>query len=132
LELQSTTEEFRRLHQERQDLLSKWEGAIQTMKRRDDEIQQNQLEYQRLKDEIDAKRTTIDEKQRELEEQQETNDTLQLKIETGERSITRVKTEQMDAKQDLTSFQDELDMLKLTLNKGIFYLISKFMTTSVK
>jgi chromosome segregation ATPase len=118
LELQSTTEEFRRLHQERQELLEQWENAIQTMKRRDDEIQQNEVAYQRLKDEIEEKRSLIDEKQRQLDEQAALNDEIQQKIETSERNIARLKMEQIDDKNNLGAFQDELDMLKLTLNKG--------------
>jgi coiled-coil domain-containing protein 39 len=34
IELDKTTEAFRQLHQERQDLISQWEGAVKTMQKR--------------------------------------------------------------------------------------------------
>jgi hypothetical protein len=38
IELDKTAEDFRHLHSERQDLVTQWEQAIETMKRRDEAI----------------------------------------------------------------------------------------------
>ncbi|KAI9145955.1 hypothetical protein BKA69DRAFT_313803 [Paraphysoderma sedebokerense] len=49
IELERTTEAFKKIHEERQMLLQQWEAAINTMKERDESIMKAQEQYQKLK-----------------------------------------------------------------------------------
>jgi hypothetical protein len=49
MEVERIAEEFRKLHQERQDLLDQWEQSITSMRQRDQEIFDAQERYQMLK-----------------------------------------------------------------------------------
>ena len=49
IELDKTTQAFKRLHMERQDLIDQWENAIKTMQKRDMDIQDSQNRYQKSK-----------------------------------------------------------------------------------
>ena len=49
IELDKTTEEFKRLHRERHDLIAQWEAAIDNMKKRDQDILDAQGRYQGTK-----------------------------------------------------------------------------------
>lgn len=63
IELDKTTNEFKRLHQERQALIGQWESAIQVMNKRDIEIEQYQAHISDQKDRIRQLQSEIDEKQ---------------------------------------------------------------------
>jgi chromosome segregation ATPase len=63
IELDKTTNEFKRLHQERQSLINQWENAIQAMNKRDVEIQDSQAFFVEQKERIRLLSSEIDEKQ---------------------------------------------------------------------
>ena len=52
IELENTTEAFKQLHQERQDLIHQWEEAVTTMAKRDEDIDGCQNNYRAQKIEI--------------------------------------------------------------------------------
>ena len=49
IELDKTTEAFKSLHQERQDLIDQWENSIRTMQKKDEDILNAQARYSELK-----------------------------------------------------------------------------------
>jgi coiled-coil domain-containing protein 39 len=49
IELDKTTEAFKKLHMERQELIQQWENAIKTMQKRDQDITDAQERYQNTK-----------------------------------------------------------------------------------
>ena len=49
IELDKTTEAFKNLHQERQDLINQWENSIKTMQKKDQDIANAQAKYGELK-----------------------------------------------------------------------------------
>ena len=118
LELSRTAENFRKLHQERQNLLKQWESAVQTMRKRDEEITEAQTIYERNRDESQSKRVSIMQEKELLDIQTDSNEQLSRKIELLDRSVAKSKTTFTETKTDLEHFQDELSTLKMTLQKS--------------
>ncbi|KAJ3041458.1 Coiled-coil domain-containing protein 39, partial [Rhizophlyctis rosea] len=119
IELDKTTEEFKRLHRERQELIAQWEGAIDNMRKRDQDIVDAQGRYQGTKEEIKQKQAVIDEKQRFLDEQHAANGETEKKIGVLDRNVSRFRQEQADATASMAQFQDEVEVLRNTLNKSM-------------
>ncbi|KAJ1562136.1 Coiled-coil domain-containing protein 39 [Cladochytrium tenue] len=89
IELDKTTEAFRRLHLERQDLILQWEAAIKSMQKRDQEIEELQEKYQFTKDDIVTKQKVVAEKQAFLDQQQKDNEETERKITLCDRNKRR-------------------------------------------
>ena len=116
LELDRCTDMFRQLHSERQDLIRKWEEAVHTMQQRDKDIEEAQRKHRDLDQEADHKMAIVDEKQKFLDERVEKNHELEKKIEHSDRLVAKYRMEQQGSESSLRSFQDELDIIRNTLN----------------
>ncbi|TPX65201.1 hypothetical protein SpCBS45565_g05309 [Spizellomyces sp. 'palustris'] len=125
IELDKTTEAFKKLHQERQELIQQWESAIENMRKRDQDIINAQNEYQVLKDEIRNKQKIIDEKQAFLDQQHQNNSETEKRIGLTERQVSKSRLEQHQANASLVQFQDEVDVLRNTLNKTATDLVNR-------
>ncbi|KAJ3392845.1 hypothetical protein HDU84_003329 [Entophlyctis sp. JEL0112] len=117
IELDKTTESFKRLHLERQDLIQQWESAISTMQKRDSEIVQLQEKYQSTKEEIAEKGKIISEKQAFLDMQLSNNAETEKTIALFDRQVCKLRMDLSEATTSLSQFQDEVDMLKSNLSK---------------
>ncbi|ORZ29268.1 hypothetical protein BCR44DRAFT_224475 [Catenaria anguillulae PL171] len=91
MEVERIAVEFRQLHQERQELLSQWEAAISTMRKRDVQIEQAQERYEGLKTEEVEKQEKINERQRQLDEKLETKAEIEKSIQTLDRHVAKLK-----------------------------------------
>ncbi|KAI9007353.1 coiled-coil domain-containing 39-like protein [Gaertneriomyces semiglobifer] len=125
IELDKTTEAFRQLHQDRQDLIHQWESTIRRMQQRDTEIAQAQETFRELKEEIMNKQKTLNEKQEFLEQQHEANTETEKNIALAERNVAKIRSEQQQSQQSLLEFRDELDVLRSTLNKTAADLVNR-------
>ncbi|KAL7749405.1 Coiled-coil domain-containing protein 39 [Sorochytrium milnesiophthora] len=117
IELEKTTEEFRRMHRDRQDLLTQWESAVDTMKQRDEEIVTAQEHYQKLRDEIRQKQAQIEEKQKFLDSQLAANTETEKKLESLDRIVSSLRLNQQHAGTALSNYQDEVDAIKTHLSR---------------
>ncbi|KAI8853033.1 hypothetical protein BC829DRAFT_414156 [Chytridium lagenaria] len=119
IELDKTTEEFKRLHMERQDLINQWETALRTMQNRDHDITDSQDRYQKSKDDIKDKQSIIDEKQAFLDNQLQNNIELEKRIGVLDRTVSkfRFRAELSQEQSHFSQFQDDVDVLRTTLNK---------------
>ncbi|KAJ3209310.1 Coiled-coil domain-containing protein 39 [Dinochytrium kinnereticum] len=117
IELDKTTEDFKRIHQERQELINQWETALKTMQKRDEDITDSQDRYQKSKDNIRDKQAVIDEKQAFLDNQLQNNTEMEKKIGLLDRSVSKFRAELGQEQNQLTQFQDDVDVLRTTLNK---------------
>ncbi|ORY38857.1 hypothetical protein BCR33DRAFT_741348 [Rhizoclosmatium globosum] len=117
IELDKTTEAFKRLHIERQDLIQQWENAIATMQKRDQEILELQDKYQSTKEELAGKAKIINEKQAFLDMQLANNADTEKRIAICDRTVGKFRMEHSEAVQSLSQFQDDVEMLKSNLNK---------------
>ncbi|KAI8919783.1 hypothetical protein BC831DRAFT_479983 [Entophlyctis helioformis] len=125
IELDKTTEAFKQLHQERQDLIDQWEAAINNMKKRDQDITSSQESYQLQKQEIRKTQETIKERQEFLNQQMAQNSDTEKNISICERNVCKFREQQTDAIGSLQQYRDEVEVLRSTLNKSATELVSK-------
>ncbi|KAJ3023472.1 Coiled-coil domain-containing protein 39 [Thoreauomyces humboldtii] len=125
IELDKTTEAFKLLHQERQDLIQQWESTIEGMRIKDQQIVDVQEAFEATRTEIANQQRVIDEKQRFLDQQNDNNDETDKKIALTERAVSKFRFDQTQANAGLIQFQDELEVLRNTLNKTATDLVNK-------
>jgi UDP-glucose:O-linked fucose beta-1,3-glucosyltransferase len=118
VEVNRMAENFRKIHQERQELLSQLENSVRNMRHRDQEIGNAQTLNQELRQQLYDKQEAINEKRALLENQEDDNATTEKNIAADERLLARMKTEYTAMKNDLSQLQGEVDMLKMTLHKS--------------
>ncbi|KAJ3390261.1 Coiled-coil domain-containing protein 39 [Lobulomyces angularis] len=118
IELDKTTEEFKALHNERQQLIEQWENAIKTMNKRDNEIQESQALYVQLKERIRQLQSVIDEKQAFLDQEVLANKHTEKKISICDRNVSKFRLEQAEANNSLVQFQDEVEVIRNNLSKS--------------
>ncbi len=119
IELEKTTECFKTLHQERSDLIKKWDQAIKDMKYRDKEIEVIQTTYQTLKEKARDTSRTIREREELYQSQLNANAEVEKKIALEERNVANLREDLSAVTTDLHQFQSEIDVMKNTLNKCI-------------
>ncbi|KAJ3323692.1 Coiled-coil domain-containing protein 39 [Boothiomyces sp. JEL0866] len=125
IELENTTEEFKRLHQERQELIHQWEIAVSSMKQRDDDINNAQTNYRNQKEEIRRVQEKIKERQELYQNQLDQNAETEKNISLAERKVAKFREEESENNQNLQQFKDEVEVLKNTLNKSATDLVNR-------
>nr|KAJ3420255.1 Coiled-coil domain-containing protein 39 [Polyrhizophydium stewartii] len=113
IELDKTTEAFKQLHQERQDLINQWESAIKNMQKRDEDITSSQEVYQSQKEKIRQTQEVLKERQDFLEQQMAQNTDTEKNIGICERNVCKLRydkpaTELVNKKGELTNLKGEL------------------------
>ncbi|ORX84762.1 hypothetical protein BCR32DRAFT_291131 [Anaeromyces robustus] len=116
IELENATLSFKKLYQERQNLLESWEKTIDTMKKCDNDIKDLQARQEKYKNDLKNKNIIIDEKQEFLNSQNENNNEIDKKIQAYDRYLSKAKLELAELQNNYYNFQDEVEILKETLN----------------
>ncbi|XP_039569464.1 coiled-coil domain-containing protein 39 [Passer montanus] len=117
MELDRAAEDFRRVHQERQEVIRQWENAIRQMQKRDQEIDQCALLIAEVKQEIRNKEILLREKTAFLVNETVNNMEYEKKILTAEREANNLRKEFQAQDTRRTQLQDELQTLKSIVNK---------------
>eukprot|EP00163_Fabomonas_tropica_P006085 TRINITY_DN15701_c0_g1_i2.p1 TRINITY_DN15701_c0_g1~~TRINITY_DN15701_c0_g1_i2.p1 ORF type:complete len:789 (-),score=351.97 TRINITY_DN15701_c0_g1_i2:152-2518(-) len=117
IELDKTAEDFRLLHQERQDLVRQWQEAIEAMQRRDQAIQDAADKFAKGKAKVAQKSEEIAEKNKFLDIENQSNIELERKIAANERHIAKVKNDKVAQVRMLDGLRDEVDVIKNTVAK---------------
>ncbi|XP_061209486.1 coiled-coil domain-containing protein 39 [Neopsephotus bourkii] len=117
IELDKTAEDFRRVHQERQEVIRQWENAIQQMQKRDQQIDHCALLIAEIKQEIRKKEMVLKEKTAFLVNETLNNMEYEKKIFSAEREATSLRHEYQTQDTYRVQLQDELDTLKFTVDK---------------
>lgn len=125
IELDKTAEDFKQLHSERQELVLQWEQAIETMKRRDKEINETGEQLVDKKKDIAELRRVLGEKKSFLEDQVQENDNVERQTVNYERAVQRVRQDMVAERQAKIDLQDELDIVRNTLAKVVSELAMK-------
>ncbi|KAL2918440.1 hypothetical protein HK105_201841 [Polyrhizophydium stewartii] len=125
IELDKTTEAFKQLHQERQDLINQWESAIKNMQKRDEDITSSQEVYQSQKEKIRQTQEVLKERQDFLEQQMAQNTDTEKNIGICERNVCKLREQHADATASLQQYRDEVEVLRNTLNKSATELVNK-------
>ncbi|NXX94155.1 CCD39 protein, partial [Centropus bengalensis] len=117
IELDKTAEDFRRVHQERQEVLRQWENTIQQMQKRDEQIDHCALLITEIKQEIRKKEMVLEEKTSFLVNETLNNMEYEKKISLAEREATGLRNEYQSQDTFRVQLQDELDVLKTVVDK---------------
>lgn len=117
IELDKTAEDFRKAHQERQNLIEQWEHTIEQMQRRDKEMDLLAAKLARVKAEVRKREENIKEKQQFLDNEIENNKEQEKKISLAERLSAKFRIDYQEAETQRVQFQDELDALKRTVDR---------------
>ncbi|NWY66147.1 CCD39 protein, partial [Erithacus rubecula] len=117
MELDRAAEDFRRVHQERQEVIRQWENAIHQMQKRDQEIDQCALLIAEIKQEIRNKEMLLKEKTAFLVNETVNNMEYEKKIFSAEREANNLRKEFQAQDTRRTQLQDELQALKAIVNR---------------
>ncbi|NXJ20511.1 CCD39 protein, partial [Dicrurus megarhynchus] len=117
MELDRAAEDFRRVHQERQEVIRQWENAIQQMQKRDQEIDHCALLIAEIKQEIRNKELLLREKTSFLVNETVNNMEYEKKISSAEREANNLRKEYQTQDTRRTELQDELQTLKSIVNR---------------
>ncbi|NWX49389.1 CCD39 protein, partial [Steatornis caripensis] len=117
IELDKTAEDFRRVHQERQEIISQWENAIQQMQKRDQQIDHCALLITEIRQEIRKKEIVLKEKTSFLVNETLNNMEYEKKISSAEREAASLRNEYQTQDTYRAQLQDELDALKSTVGR---------------
>ncbi|NXO12327.1 CCD39 protein, partial [Oriolus oriolus] len=117
MELDRAAEDFRRVHQERQEVIRQWENAIQQMQKRDQEIDHCALLIAEIKQEIRNKELLLREKTSFLVNETVNNMEFEKKISSAEREANNLRKEYQTQDTRRTQLQDELQTLKSIVNR---------------
>ena len=118
IELDKTAEDFRSLHAERQELVRQWEEAVESMKRRDEAIQEASKAFALKKKEIRAKQAALDERARFLEQEINNNKEMDARIAIADRGMGKLRLVHQSEVAQQTEMQDEVEVVKNTLGKA--------------
>ncbi|NXS88201.1 CCD39 protein, partial [Erpornis zantholeuca] len=118
MELDRAAEDFRRVHQERQEVIRQWENAIQQMQKRDQEIDHCALLIAEIKEEIRNKELLLREKTTFLVNETVNNMEYEKKISSAEREANNLRKEYQTQDTRRTELQDELQALKSFVNRS--------------
>lgn len=111
IELENTTEEFKRLHQERQELIHQWEIAVSSMKQRDEDINNAQTNYRNQKEEIRRIQEKIKERQELYQNQLDQNAEIEKNISLAERKVAKFREEEAENNQNLQQFKGSFNLI---------------------
>eukprot|EP00854_Cymbomonas_tetramitiformis_P008918 gene8918-10568_t len=117
IQLDKTAEDFRTLHNERQELVKQWEEAVEAMKRRDAAIQAASERFAQKKMEIRHKQGQLDEKAKFLEQEKANNKEVDARIQLADRGLSKLRAQYTHENHGLSEMQDEADVLRNTLSK---------------
>ena len=125
IELDRTAEAFKELHAERQNLVKQWQEAIETMKRRDIEINEIAEQFASARQIREAKYEIIEENRERLRMQETDNAEVQQKIEQCERIVQMKRAEELELLNTQQGYKDELEVLKNELAASASSLLRK-------
>ncbi|NXG26340.1 CCD39 protein, partial [Grallaria varia] len=117
MELDRAAEDFRRVHQERQEVIRQWENAIQQMQKRDQQIDQCALLIAEIKQEIRKKEIVLKEKTSFLVNETLNNMEYEKKISSFERKANSLRNEYQTQEACRVHLQDELAALKSVVGR---------------
>uniref|UniRef100_A0A8C0FX91 Coiled-coil domain-containing protein 39 n=1 Tax=Bubo bubo TaxID=30461 RepID=A0A8C0FX91_BUBBB len=115
IELDKTAEDFRRVHEERQEVIRQWENAIQQMQKRDQQIDHCALLITEIKQEIRKKEIVLKEKTSFLVNETLNNTEYERKISSAEREATSLRNEYQAQDTYRVQLQDEVCCLGLAV-----------------
>ncbi|XP_063163936.1 coiled-coil domain-containing protein 39 [Candoia aspera] len=116
IELDKTAEDFRRVHNERQNLIQQWENTIEQMQKRDQEIDNCALLLAQARRAIRAKERMLKDKVQFLANESGNNVEFEKRISIADRQAAKLRLEYQTEENNRNFLQNELDTLKATVD----------------
>ncbi|KAM3834526.1 coiled-coil domain-containing protein 39 [Vipera latastei] len=116
IELDKTAEDFRRVHQERQDLIRQWENTIEQMQKRDQDIDSCALLLAQARRAIRGKESVLKDKVQFLANESGNNVEYEKRITIADRQAAKLRLEYQTEENNRDALQNELDTLKATVD----------------
>ncbi|XP_037695828.1 coiled-coil domain-containing protein 39 isoform X2 [Choloepus didactylus] len=118
LELDKAAQDFRKIHNERQELIRQWENTIEQMQKRDQDIDNCALALSRIKQEIREKESLVKEKIKFLESEIGNNAEYEKRISAADRKVLKCRMDYQQHETNRNQLKDELECLKATVNRS--------------
>ena len=118
IELDKTAEDFRKLHAERQELVTQWEQAVEAMQARDETIKRAHEEFAEAKRDLREKQEALNEKEEFLQTEQKNNAEVDLVINNLERQVGRKREHLVSEHKRLEELADQVEVVRSTLSKA--------------
>ncbi|KAK9843212.1 hypothetical protein WJX74_008779 [Apatococcus lobatus] len=116
-ELDAVAEDFRRLHVERQALLSQAEAAMANLRKRDEDIRSAGLRFASTKDRLEGLKQALDVQAEGLTRNQEANQRTENQVDGMDREKGRLREAYQTEQQRLSQVLDDVELVKNTLGK---------------
>ncbi|XP_008562903.1 PREDICTED: coiled-coil domain-containing protein 39-like, partial [Galeopterus variegatus] len=107
LELDKAAQDFRKIHNERQELIKQWENTIEQMRKRDQDIDNCALALARIKQETREKESLVKEKIKFLESEIGNNTEYEKRISAADRKLLKCRTEYQHHETNRSQLKDE-------------------------
>nr|XP_045017392.1 coiled-coil domain-containing protein 39 isoform X2 [Jaculus jaculus] len=117
LELDKAAQDFRKIHHERQELITQWESTIEQMQKRDRDIDSCALALARIKQETREKENLVKEKIKFLESEIGNNVEFEKRIAAADRNVLKCRMEYQRQDANRSQMKDELDFLKANVSR---------------
>merc|ERR1712176_1451715 len=114
--MDKTAELFRELHDDRRKLITQWEDAVKSMRTRDTQLEKLGEEFAANLSRKRQKDEKLKEKRKFYEDSGNDNEKLDQLISATDRQLVRVRLDHMNVKGEMTSFKDEVEVMKNQLN----------------
>lgn len=118
IELEKLGEQFRKVHAERGQLVRQWQESLDTMARRDEEIQRAGIEYGNVMQENAEKDQQRIQHADRLEMQRKDNKEKAAKILIKERQLAQIRATNADMKKKKADLEADMRILKSELQKA--------------
>jgi len=118
IELEKLGEQFRNMHAERGELVRQWQESLDTMARRDEEIQRAGIEYGKvMRDNVLKDQSRVQHADR-LEMQRKDNKEKSAKILIKERQLAQIRATNSEMKKKKADLEADMRILKSELQKA--------------
>ncbi|EAY06681.1 hypothetical protein TVAG_211310 [Trichomonas vaginalis G3] len=118
IELDMTAEQFRKLHDERNQLLSQWENTLQQLQSLNVAIEKTTEAYDSRKGETDRISNNVREEKKNLEKAEQDNKALDRRLTIGDHQVTQKHKQYEIENANLLEFSETVETQRHSLDKA--------------
>merc|ERR1712032_1779846 len=118
IELNKTIDQYRALHKDRQTLVRQWQDALETMHRRNNEIEKAGVQYGRAMKELEDRHVAVIGASDNLDQLHKDNKELQSHIGMKERILTKKRENQQEVSRVVAELGNQTQIMKTELQRA--------------
>lgn len=119
IELDKTSEDYKKSHEERNYLLRQWEDAVKAMHRRDKAIEAAEERYAEGKQWVEKRQKQLKSRIEFHQVENANNREIEVKIEQEERVLSKYREDAAALQKQLSELNDEVEVVRNTLAKAV-------------